>query len=177
MQVDNLKFFKNFDINKINSLMEYFKNTFYESYAQNEETYHADLLFSKDMQAEMTDKIIEHYINYAERHHLAVDNICPFKVLSTYGFLLAELAYTYNKSLAIKALSTAIICMQIILEQEELALDNEVIIETLRATLLDISISKEGVKSFNISNLFGLGMNGLYMLFKGVHKGKRLKKG
>lgn len=168
MNVDNLQLFKNFDIKKVYSLLEFFKTTFYESYAQNTTDKHqADMVFSNDFSKSFCDKALNHYVNYAIKHNLEPEDICPYKIISWYGYFLAQHTYFINKSLAVKVISIAIACMQIILEKEEVFLERDFIKGVLRMVLLDISSSKKSPYGLiSESNKLGIGLNGFYMVFK-----------
>lgn len=167
MNVDNVHLFKNFDIKKIYSLMEFFKTTFYESYANDGEKHQADMIFAAEFSKNFCDKTLDHYVNYAIKHSLAPEDICPYKIISWYGYFLAQHTYFINKTLSVKVMSTAIACMQIILEKEDVTLDRDFIKGVLRLVLLDIASSKKspyGLISEN--NKLGMGINGFYMVFK-----------
>lgn len=167
MAIDNFQNIKNFDIKKIYSLMEFFKTTFYESYVQNNDKHYTDIIFASELSKNLADKVIEHYINYTKKHNIAIEDTCPYKVLSWYGYLLTEHTYFVNRTLAVKVISTAIACMQIILEKEEIVLDKNFIKGVLRMTLLEISATKKNSYTYTNDNAkLGIGMNGFYMVFK-----------
>lgn len=167
MNTENLQLFKSFDIKRFHSLVEFFKTTFYESYAKGSEKHQADMIFANEFSKNFYDKVLDHYVSYAIKHNLAPEDLCPYKILSWYGYFLAQHTYFINKSLSVKVISTAIACMQIILEKEEVFLERDFIKGIVRMVLLEISVSKKspyGLISEN--NKLGIGINGFYMVFK-----------
>ena len=165
MSVESFQFFKDFDVKKIHSLMEFFKTTFNESYMQSCDRHCGDIIFASDLSRILADRVLEQYVNYAQRHNLAIEDVCPYKILSWYSYMLADHVYTANKPLAVKVISTAIGCMQIILEKEGVKLDNAFTRGVLRMIILEIAISKRRLVK-DVNNTLGLGLNGFYMVFK-----------
>lgn len=165
MTAESFQLFKNFDIKKIYSLMEFFKVTFNESYMQSSDRHCGEIIFASDLSRMLADKVLEQYINYAQRHNLAIEDVCPYKIISWYSYMLADHIYLANKSLAVKVISTAIGCMQIILEKEGVKLENAFTRGVLRMIILEIAISKRRLVK-DTSNSLGLGLNGFYMVFK-----------
>lgn len=176
MAINDFKNVKNFDITKIYSLIDFFKTTFCESYVQNNDKHYTDIIFANELTANLTEKVIDHYFKYACKHNVALDELCPYKIISWYGYLLSEHTYFVNRTLAVKVISTAIACMQIILEKEGVSLDKHFIKGVLRMALLEISASKKGslINSSDNAKL-GIGLNGFYMVFKTASICKKTK--
>lgn len=152
-----------FDYDHLSILSNVFKGTFEKSY------YLEDTLITiqKEVEEDIFKQIIKHYYKHTQNYNVSVKGVCPYKFFSWYGFMLAEKIYKQGdkeaKILSIQAISTAIICMLKLLELEGVVVEESFHKKALEMVIKEIS----GRVSNNLDHIkCGLGMNGLYMMFR-----------
>ncbi|AJC90814.1 hypothetical protein [Campylobacter subantarcticus] len=157
--------FVHFDANKMHSLITFFQETFTKSYEKQAEN--MKIALTEEFEEKIVNDILEHYIDYAIAYELVVEDVCPYKILAWYGYLLADALYIDQKELAILAISTSIICMLKLLEKENTNMEApfhkkalQMVVSELRGNHMKTEEDKKQ------HTKIGLGMNGLYMMFR-----------
>ncbi|EAI6721317.1 hypothetical protein F8998_06355 [Campylobacter coli] len=162
----NSQHFTHFDSKKMHSLILFFEETFSSSYAKQ----YIDMQISlkNEFKEKVINEIVEQYINYAITYNLVVEDVCPYKILAWYGYLIADALYIENKELAILTVSTSIVCMLRLLKVENIELEETFHKKALQMVLSELKGSHMKSEEYNKKQhtKIGLGMNGLYMMFR-----------
>ncbi len=157
--------FLHFDATKMHSLILFFQKTFAKSYEKQSKD---QVSLTKEFEEKIINEILEQYIDYAIAYELVVEDVCPYKILAWYGYLLADALYIEQKELAILSISTSIICMLKLLEIESVKLEDVFHKKALQMVVSELKgnhmKSEESNKKQHTK--IGLGMNGLYMMFR-----------
>ncbi|ARE81461.1 hypothetical protein [Campylobacter helveticus] len=158
--------FVHFDANKMHCLITFFQRTFAESYEKQVENMKISL--TKEFEEKIINDILEQYIDYAIAYELVVEDVCPYKILAWYGYLLADALYIEQKELAILAISTSIVCMLRLLRVEQIELEESFHKKALQMVLSELRGNHMKSEETNKKQhtKIGLGMNGLYMMFR-----------
>ncbi|EPP8195768.1 hypothetical protein KJQ75_05905 [Campylobacter lari] len=158
--------FVHFDAAKMHSLILFFQQTFAKSYEKQVKDIKISL--TKEFEEKIINEILEQYINYAIAYELVVEDVCPYKILAWYGYLLADALYIEQKELAILSISTSIVCMLKLLEIENVKLEDTFHKKALQMVLSELKGSHMKSEESNKKQhtKIGLGMNGLYMMFR-----------
>ncbi|EOH9591152.1 TPA: hypothetical protein ACHDSV_001556 [Campylobacter jejuni] len=158
--------FLHFDAKKMHTLILLFRKTFSESYEKQAEN--IKISFTDEFEWVIINNVLDQYIDYAIAHELVVEDVCPYKILAWYGYFLANALYLEQKELSILSISTSIICMLRLLEVENIKLEEAFHKKALKMILFELKGSHMKSEECNRKEYtkIGLGMNGLYMMFR-----------
>ncbi|MCI7710349.1 MAG: hypothetical protein MSL80_01610 [Helicobacter sp.] len=153
---------KSFDYEVLAQLTNIFNRTFEQSYHD----LNTEIKIPKELEESVFEQIIEHYCHHTKIYGVEVSGVCPYKFFAWNGYILAERIYTgshkQSQILAIQALSSAIICMLEFLKKEGVKVEESFHKKALRMAITEI----KSIKAKSDDVRYGLGMNGLYMMFR-----------
>ncbi|TKX29342.1 hypothetical protein CQA38_04465 [Campylobacter sp. MIT 12-5580] len=161
--------FVHIDFSKMHTLIKYFQDTFITSYSKINEEKGIQIDFGKEFEDRVIQKVLDQYIDYAIAYELIVEDVCPYKILAWYGYIIADELYPENKQFAIEAIATSIECMLRLLEIEGINIEQPFHRKALKMVLSELrGIHFKPMAETNSKQYtkIGLGMNGLYMMFR-----------
>lgn len=106
----------------------------------------------------LLEKVMEQYYDHVTAYGVSVKGVCPYKMLTWSGYILCQDFWNTNQDVAIKFLVSSIVAANLLLKEEGIELCQEIL---LKATKM-VKSELEG------KTRIGLGMNGLYMIFRAI---------
>ncbi len=167
--MNNIGLFEHsFDYDRLSILFEMFKQTFEESYKKINSERGYTIKIQDKLETELLKKVIEHYADHALTYNIQIDDVCPYKILSWSGYILADMVYADDENgqvFAFQAISSCIVCMLILLEIDGVIIEEGFHKKALAMVISEIRGSRKNGDT-NAHTKLGLGMNGLYMMFR-----------
>ena len=155
------------DIDKVVALFNLFKSTFENSYNKINKDKGLRIEIPNQLEEYILRAVLIQYNLHAQRYKLEVLEVCPYKILAWSGYILAERVYNSSdeesQTFAIQSISSAIVSMLKLLEQENINIEESFHKKALEMVLCEIRCSSNADKQ---DTRFGLGMNGFYMMFR-----------
>lgn len=155
------------DIDKVVILFNMFKNTFETSYNKINKDKGLQIKIPNQLEKDILKDVFMQYNIHAQRYKLEVLEVCPYKILAWSGYILAQRVYNptdeESQTFAIQSISSAIVSMLKLLEQEGINIEESFHKKALEMVLCEIRCSSNADKQ---DTRFGLGMNGFYMMFR-----------
>lgn len=110
------------------------------------------------LQETLLEEVVGQYYDHTAEYGISVSGVCPYKILSWFGYILAQKLWNNNnKEYAIKILSASILAMEFFLKKEGLQeVNQEIQIKTIKMVRSEL----------NGKVNLGIGMNGFYMIFR-----------
>ncbi|MBD5164588.1 hypothetical protein [Helicobacter sp.] len=107
----------------------------------------------------LLEKVVSQYYDHVTAYGVSVNGVCPYKMLAWSGYILCRDFWEKGKQdFAVKFLVSAIVAADMLLKKEEVELHQEILLKAVKMVKSEL----EG------KTHIGLGMNGLYMIFRAI---------
>ena len=112
-----------------------------------------------EAEGRLLEEIIVQYYDHVSAYGVSVNGVCPYKMLAWGGYILCRDFWQKGKrDAAIKFLVSAILAADIFLSKEGVGLHKEILLKSIKMVISELDGKTH----------IGLGMNGLYMIFRAI---------